>query len=238
MIPVAGAPVRGPGHAPIDILLVDDHRVFADVLAMRMRDEPTIGRIDVACSLSEARANLHRSCPDLVLLDVQLDGEVGLDLFGDLRAMATPPDVLMLSGVEAAHVIVEAFRSGAQGWVAKTAPFDTLMFAAQEVLRGHMYLAPPTLKPVLVYLLVHSTARDVAPSFIDDLTPRQVDVLRCLVEGMSRAECAQRLHLSVHTVRTHVQQLLKQADLHSTLALASRARALGLPGIDTERPAR
>lgn len=235
MMAVVGSGARAPARQ-IGVLLVDDHRVFADVLAMRLRDEPTIGRIDVACSLSEARANLNRSTPDLVLLDVQLDGEVGLDLFPDLRAMSRPPDVLMLSGVETVPVIVEAFRSGAQGWIAKTAPFDTLMQAAQQVLDGQMYLAPPTLRPVLVYLLVHSDGRDAPASFIDDLTPRQVDVLRCLVDGMSRAECAQRLHLSVHTVRTHVQQLLKRADVHSTLALASRARTLGLPGIDSERP--
>lgn len=229
-----GAVARVSDQRQIKLLLVDDHKIFADVLAVRMQSEQIVESIRIACSLNEARADLRHVRPDLILLDLRLNDEVGLDLFTDLREMTHPPDVLILSGTEGARWTVEAFRAGAQGWVNKTAPFETLMFAVAEVLRGNMYLAPPTLKPVLLYLVAHTAAQVVRPSFVDDLTQRQTEVLRCLVEGMSRAECAARLHLSVHTVRTHVQHLLKAADLHSTLALAARARELGVDGIDRQ----
>jgi len=225
---------RGPvWERPVKVLLVDDHRIFAEALASRLQAEQSIDRIDIACSLSEARAYIHRSCPDLVLLDFQLADEVGLDLLADLDRLPERPFVLMLSGNDRAQLAVQAFEAGAQGWVSKTAPFETLMFAAGEVVHGRMYLARASLKPVLHYLLQQGTSK-AEPSFVDDLSARQTEVLRCVVSGMSRAECAERLNLSVHTVRTHVQQLLKRADVHSTLALASRARGLGVRGIDDQ----
>jgi two-component system nitrate/nitrite response regulator NarL len=225
-----GLDVPDPGLGRVKLLLVEDYRIFADLLADRMRQEANVGRVDVASSLSEARVNLRRSRPDLVLLDLNLAaGEVGLDLLDDLARMAHPPQVLMLSAIEGVEQIVRALEAGAEGWVSKTAAFETLMLAASEVLRGNMYLAPSALGPVVRHLL---DRHRVGGSFVDMLSARQLEVLRCVIAGMSRAECAERLHLSVNTVRTHVQVLLKRADVHSTLALASLARDLGVRGID------
>ena len=213
----------------LHLLLVEDYRIFADLLAERMRAEEGVCAVDVASSLNEARANLRRSRPDVILLDLNLGGEEGLDLFDDLARMPDPPRVLMLSGVDSAEQVARALGAGAEGWVSKTAAFETLMYAAREVLGGNMYLAPPSLAPTLRYLLKRSQTEQ---SFVDQLSDRQLDVLRCVVSGMSRTECAERLHVSVNTVRTHAQQLLKRAGVHSTLALASMARELGVRGID------
>ena len=218
----------------MSLLLVEDHRVFADVLAERIRAQPGVRRVEIAGTLSEARASLRRSQPDLVLLDLQLGGELGTDLLDDLAQLADRPHVVMLSGMENTSQVVDAFVAGAEGWVSKTADFDSLMFAANEVVRGHMYLAPASLRPVLEHLLGQRETRASGNSFVEGLSTRQLEVLRCLVSGMSRAECAQRLHLSVNTVRTHVQALLKRADVHTTLALATVAREAGVRGIEDE----
>ncbi|MGZ4536411.1 MAG: response regulator transcription factor, partial [Nocardioidaceae bacterium] len=69
---------------------------------------------------------------------------------------------------------------------------------------------------------------DAEPSFVDDLSPRELEVLQLLVAGLSRAEVAERLVVSPNTVRTHVQNLLKAADVHSTLALVAVAREAGV----------
>ena len=71
--------------------------------------------------------------------------------------------------------------------------------------------------------------------FVSDLSPREYEVLRCLVAGMTKKEVAQRLFLSVNTVRTHVQHLLRAADVHTTLALVTAARELDVTGIDDGR---
>lgn len=222
------APAARTGE-PLRLLLVEDSRIFADLLADRIRAEQGIAEVDVACSLSEARANLRRALPDLVLLDLHLGDELGTDLLEELRLLVPPPRVLMLSGTDSAQQVVDALRAGADGWVAKTADFDVLMHAAGEVLNGNMFLAQPALGPVLRFLLDRDSAE---PSFVDGLSPRQLEVLRCIVAGMSRAEAAERLHVSVNTVRTHVQVLLKRADVHTTLELAALARDLGVTGVD------
>lgn len=218
---------------PARLLLVEDSRIFADLLADRMRGEEGVTDVDVASSVAEACTHLLRHRPDVVFLDLHLVGEVGLDLLPHVRVMEDPPGVLMLSGAHDTRQVVGAFAAGADGWVDKTERFDTLMGAAHEVFRGNMYLTPGALRPVIQYLLGRDRG---AESFVDTLSARQLEVLRCLVSGMSRAECAQRLHLSVNTVRTHVQALLKRADVHSTLALASLARSHGVRGIDEAAP--
>lgn len=223
---------RSDGQRQLAVLLVEDHRVFAEVLAARLRTEAGVRAVAVATSLGEARANLRRVDPDLVLLDLELNGENGLDLLGDVQRLPDPPHVLMLTGLAGASRVVQAFRAGAEGWVSKTASFETLLFAADEVVSGHMYLAAPDLEPVLRYLLDRTGEESTETNFVEGLTVRQIEVLRCVVAGMSRSECAEHLHLSVNTVRTHVQVLLKQADVHSTLALSTLARRLGVRAIN------
>jgi len=86
--------------------------------------------------------------------------------------------------------------------------------------------------------LLRDHGANAQPSLLDDVTSRELEVLRCLVAGMNRAEVASRLFLSTNTVRTHVQSLLRRADVHSTLTLAAVARDLGVTGIDEPEPGR
>ena len=217
------------------VLLVDDHRIFASVLANQLRSAARIQSVDIATSLDEARANLHRRRPDVVVLDLRLDGETGLDLFADLNQVSDPPRVLMLSATSSPAEIVRALDAGAHGWVTKTARFETLLAAAEQVGRGQIYLEPQTIDPVLRLLLSRRASQEKARNFVDTLTVRQAEVLRCLVGGLSRAESAERLHLSPNTVRTHVQVLMRSADVHTTLALVALARELGVTAIDDPR---
>ncbi len=219
----------------VSVLVVDDHRIFADVLTSRLLQEPGIGEVTAAHALDEARVLGHHAQPDVVLLDYQVHDEVGTTLIADLRALDSAPHVLMLSATEEARAVVDALEHGASGWVVKGARIEVLMHAMAEVREGRMYLSPATVRPVVERLLTQN--RPVhQPSFLDDLTERQVEVLRCLVSGMSRAETARRLYITTNTVRTHVQVLLRAADEHSTLALVAKARRLGVAGIDEPDP--
>ena len=137
--------------------------------------------------------------PDVVLLDYHVRDEIGTSLIADLRALDPSPHVLMLSATEEAHAVVDALESGASGWVVKGARVEVLTNAIAEVQQGRMYLSSATVRPVVERLLTLS--RPVRqPSFLDDLTERQVEVLRCLVSGMTRAETAQRLYITTNTV--------------------------------------
>jgi two-component system nitrate/nitrite response regulator NarL len=225
----------GSWGTQIAVLLVDDHRVFAEVLAMRLRGERGIGEVEIAFSIGTARAMANLIHPDVVLLDYDLAGESGLDLIAQLEEQGKRPPVVMVSAGHDPRLIVEALERGAEAWVPKDAGFDVLLGAVAEVLRGHLYLPPEALRSV-VERLVEQAHGPTTPehSFVDDLSSRELEVLRCLVSGMTRVEVAQRLFISTNTVRTHVQNVLKAAELHSTLALVAAARERGVTGIDDE----
>jgi DNA-binding NarL/FixJ family response regulator len=220
------------GEAGVAVLLVDDHRVFADVLAEALLAEEGIGRVNRATSLNTARALLATDPPDLVLLDLALANESGLDLLGELARRQDAPAAIVLSGSSEPRLIVQALECGAEGWLSKTTRLETLVAAVWQVLAGQMYLAPSMLRPVLKHLLADLRGRDEAGGFVAELTPRELEVLRCLVSGMTRSEVAQHLFVSMNTVRTHVQSLLHRSDQHSALALVAFARSLGVRGID------
>lgn len=220
--------------APFRILLLDENRIFADVLAMRLREEPQVGDVSVVCSVPEATAILSDLRTDLLLVDYGIGGDLILQLMDELSGLATRPSVLVLSAVQDTRAVVAALESGVRGWVTKDSSFATLWSAVREALLGHMVLSPSVVEPVVVRLL--EAIRDEEPSprrrdFVADLSPREYEVLRCLVAGLSKKEIADRLYLSINTVRTHVQHLLRHADEHTTLALVAAARELGVPGV-------
>jgi DNA-binding NarL/FixJ family response regulator len=181
----------------------------------------------------------NRAGADVVLLDYDLAGESGLDLIEELDELGERPRVVMVSAGHDPQLIVEALERGAEAWVTKDAGFDVLLVAIGEVLNGHLYLPPDALRAV-VDRLVEQAHGPALPehSFVDELSSRELEVLRCLVSGMTRVEVAQRLFISTNTVRTHVQNVLKAADLHSTLALVAAARERGVTGIDEEESER
>jgi len=219
------------GSHRVSLLVVDDHRLFADVLAARLQREPGVLEVTSAYSLDEARVVARRARPDVVLLDYHLTGELGTGLIADLQELPNPPAVLMLSASEEPGDVIDSLGSGAVGWVVKGTQVDVLMSAIGEVLHGRTYLYPTTVGPVVERLLQRTCTRP-EPTFVDSLSERQLEVLRCLVAGMSRAEVAQRLFISANTARTHVQNLLQATGEHSSLALVARARSVGVAPID------
>lgn len=216
-----------PEAVALSVLVVDDHRMFADALAQRLSAENGIGEVSVAGSLGEAEAITRRSDPDVVLLDLDLAGEWGPDLITRLTRLR-PRHVLVVSAAREPEQIARALSAGADGYIEKGTGIDRLLEAISSALRGEMYLPPPLVRPLMNRLLEQRTGPPAAPTFLDDLTPREREVLRCLVAGATRREVAATLQISVATVRTHVQHLLNRAGVHSTLALVSAARAAGI----------
>jgi two-component system nitrate/nitrite response regulator NarL len=220
------------GAAGIAVLLVDDHRVFAEALAGLLAAERGISRVTVATTLDAARARLVSDRPDLVLLDLVLAEESGYDLLAELAAEADAPATIVLSASTEPRLIVQALEAGARGWLTKTTRLDALLTALWQVIDGDMYLAPATLQPVLAHLVGDLHRQRAAAGFVNRLTPRELDVLRCLVSGMTRAEVAEHLFVSTNTVRTHIQSLLRRSEQHSELALVAFARSHGVTGLD------
>ncbi len=222
---------------PTSVLVVDDHRMIADSLRLRLLAARSRYRafapVATAYTLDQARASLERTVPDLVLLDYHLGQQCGLDLFPVMEAFPSPPVTLMVAASGAPTEVIEGLSHGA-GWVSKGAPFDQLLVAIETALLGRTYIAPGLVRPVIDQLLVESGRLRGESTFLDDLSAREREVLHCLVGGMTRQEVAEHLFISPNTVRTHVQSLLRRAEVHSTLALIAAARELGVVGDPTK----
>ncbi len=218
------------------VLLVDDHRLFAEVLALRLRTDGEVPYVETVSTLAAARAMLNTFAPDVLLLDRHVGDDDGLALLADVAAMPSRPCVLVVSAVLDPSAVVDALDAGADGWIGKDSGLPLLRQAIDTVLRGDMYLPAPVLRPVVHRLLHEGRRRSEERTFLDDLSARETEVLRCLVAGMTRAEAAERLFVSANTVRTHVQNLFKRVGVHSTGALVAAARELGVSGIDEEPP--
>lgn len=222
-------------HPRLTIVLFDENRVFADVLAMRLNDQTEVERATVASTIAEAIAQLSECPTDLLIVDQRTSSIDQTKLImSSLTGLENRPAVLVLSDQSDHRAVVAAFESGVRGWATTDYSFSTLWTAVRDVANGHMVLPPPAVEAVVVRLLdsIRASTRVEGSDFVAGLSPREYEVLRCLVAGMSKKEIANRLFVSINTVRTHVQHLLHAAEEHTTLALVAAARKLNVTGID------
>jgi DNA-binding NarL/FixJ family response regulator len=206
------------------VMVVDDHEMFATSLALALDGEPDIEVVATARSLADARRSVAADRPDVVLLDQHLPDGPGSASIGELTALSPESRVVMLSADVANSTLIEATEAGALGFVLKSRPFDELVAGVRAAAVGETVLSP-----ALVGQLV-ATMRSSPGRAGQALTPREVEVLRLIAEGMSNARIAETLEVSVNTVRNHVQGVLGKLGVHSKLeALAIAMRGGVLP---------
>lgn len=184
-----------------DITVVAGHRDF-----QWARQAATSGQAGVL--LSYVRAPAH----DLVAL-----------------AHASPTlKVVAISDSEEPALVAALLRNGVRGWVQPNASVVHLVRVMRGVVEGETWVPPALLGPALDILIESTAGRQQASDLLSVLSPREVEMLHCLVLGMTRREIAERYTLSTHTVRTHINNVLHKLDVHSTLAAVSIARRTGL----------
>jgi len=219
------------------LLLVDDHRAFAGALAHRLGAEPDLEVVGVAATAAEAGALAGSLRPDLAVVDVELGADDGLALVARLTALEQGPVVVVVTCHVDASTATEAVRAGATGFVAKDAPVDELLVAIRAALAGESRLPGHLLGGVLQLLqgdgllqghglrqghggggpLRGSGLRNRPEAGLGRLTPREREVLALLVAGLDRSAIGARLFLSPNTVRTHVQNVLRKLEVHSSI---------------------
>ncbi|MET9952141.1 response regulator transcription factor [Streptomyces sp. NPDC006339] len=218
--------------ARIRVLVVDDHRVFAESLAAALAAEPDI---DVAAAgsgpaalrcLDRAAAEGRRF--DVMLVDADLGDADGVAWVGEVRDARPGVRVVVLAEKDEARRAALALQAGACGWVAKDSSLQRLLAVVRGVLRDETHLPPALLTGVLKELTEDRRHRTESERLVESLTPREREVLRCMVAGLGRKAVAERLFLSPHTVRTHMQNVLGKLGVHSTLAAVALARRAGV----------
>ncbi|MCT2593035.1 response regulator transcription factor [Streptomyces sp. N2-109] len=158
----------------------------------------------------------------------------GLGLVARTRADYPGTRTVVLAERDDARYAAAALQAGACGWVAKDSSLSRLLHVVRGVLKGETHLPPALLTDVLRELTATRKHRTESERLVEALTPREHEVLRCMVAGLGRKAVAERLYLSPHTVRTHMQNVLGKLDVHSTLAAVALARRAGVGPADVE----
>ena len=217
---------RGPeseeSPRPARVLIVDDHEVLAASLAQVLDHEPDLDVVGSAGTLERARALIATEAPDVVLLDHRLPDGDGVEAIAGLLEMHPAASVVVLTATTADHVLVAAIEGGASGFVSKTRGIAEVTSAVRAAAAGESVISPE----LLARLLPRLHRREAVAR--NQLTDREREVLELLAEGLSNAAIADRLFVSVHTVRNHVANLSSKLGAHSKLEALSIAVREGL----------
>lgn len=208
------------------LVVVDDHAVVREGLRAMLRDDPRVEIVAEAADLQQALDAIGRTSPHVVLLDVRLQGESGLDICRAIVEKFPDVSVIFLTVYEEDQYVFEALRAGARGYLLKRVNDEELVRAVEMVREGQVVL-DPTLAGQLA--LRAATVRPGAswPGAEMGLTVRESEVLQAMVRGSSNAAIAAELHISEETVKTHVRAVLRKlgvADRTQAVALALQKR--------------
>jgi DNA-binding NarL/FixJ family response regulator len=205
------------------IFLVDDHPIIQQALAEMINHEPDL---EVCGSTKEARYaldHIEKLRPDLVILDLVLSGANGIELLKDIRVRHPKQVVLMLSMHDESVYAFRALRAGAAGYIMKAEATEKLLTAVHQVLDGGIYLSERMQKRVLGRM----GGRDAEPTQpLDELSDRELEVLRLLGNALSTRQIAQELHLSVKTIESHRAHLKEKLQLKTGADLIQYALRL------------
>lgn len=222
----------GSEQRRIRVVVVDDHQVFNDALGARLDVEEDLAVVGTARSRPEALALLDdlggSDGVDVLAVDLALGTDDGLAVVDEARARWPELHSVLVTGPGDEDRCLDAVRAGVRGWVTKSDPASVLITAIRCVAGGGTHLPARLLTSVLAALTAATGADARRSAVLDRLTNRELDVLRCLTDGLSRREIGQLLGVSPNTVRTHVQSILHKFEVHSALTAVAVARRAGV----------
>ena len=196
---------------PARIVLVDDHPLVRDGLRAHLDAVPGLTVAGEAGNADDAIALAASLQPDLVLMDIGMQGMNGIALAGVFRARFPAIRVLMLSMHDNVEYVTQAVRAGASGYVLKDSPATEIVRAIGSVLAGNTYFSAG--------LGVRMIEASAMATPVERLTPRERDILDALAQGLSSKQIAQRNGLSVRTVETHRLNLKRKLNIEGQAEL-------------------
>lgn len=213
----------------IRVMLVDDQQMVRVGFRMIIETEADLTVVGEASDGREAIDMVDRCNPDVVLMDVRMPRMDGLEATAIVTAGPDAPRVLMLTTFDAQDYVYAALRAGASGFLLKDAPAEQLIEAIKVIHRGDALLAPSVTRMLIAEVARRpSVDPSIAAPGLDDLTDRELEVMRLLARGMSNAEIAEALFLGEATVKTHVGRVLAKLDLRDRVQAVVVAYESGL----------
>ncbi len=206
----------------IKLVLADDHRLMQDGLKSRLEREDNLEILSCVGTGTDALKATLTLKPDVLLLDINMPNMNGIEMLEKLSQSKSDTAVIMLSMHDSRDYVVRSVKAGAKGYVLKDVGSEELVMAINQVALGRSYLCPQASDRLLEQINDKPEPKD------DELSKRESDVLKLIVNGAGNKDIADTLHISVRTVETHRLRIKKKLGATSTAALVKLALDKGL----------
>ncbi len=207
---------------PIRVLLVDDDPLVRSALRMMLDGQADLRVVGEAADGTEVPAAVDAHRPDVVLMDIRMPGVDGLAATERLRSRPAPPQVIVLTTVNADEHVLRALRAGAGGFLLKDTAPARIVEAIRLVAAGEAMLSPAITRQLIDHVSdpAADDRRTRAKQALQELTERELEVAIALGHGRPNAEIATELFMSVATVKAHVSRVLVKLDLNNRVQVA------------------
>jgi two-component system response regulator NreC len=212
----------------IQVVLVDDHAVVRSGLHLLLDAQEDIEVVGEAGNAKDAIFRARALKPDVILLDVVMPGESGIEVLPKLLKESPETKVLVLSMQDDPSYVREAFAAGASGYVLKEAVDEEVVSAVREIASGGRYV-----HPALGARMISAEAEKRAAAEADPLSDREREILRLLALGHTNQEIARRLYISVRTAESHRAHIMQKLRLSTRAELVRYALSHGLLAEDS-----
>jgi DNA-binding NarL/FixJ family response regulator len=199
----------------VSVFIVDDHPMVIEGMQAMLKAESKIEFIGYAMSANSCKGFFISHTADVVLLDIGLPDESGIDLCKYLKKLSPAPKILGISNLDSGSFISQMMASGADGYVLKNVPKDELFKAIFTVNEGKSYLSTDAYQK----LKAENKRKEQAPI----LTEREKEVLYWIAQGLTNAQIAEKLFVSVSTIDSHRKNLLAKLKVNNTASLLKSA---------------
>jgi len=215
------------------VLIVDDHTLFREGLKSIIGRDNRFEVTGEAGSAQEALQMAGKLRPDVMLVDISLPDQSGIQLTGEIRRLLPETCVMIVTMHSKIDYIVEAFQAGARGYVVKESAPQRLLQGLEAVLKGEYFMDNSVCQRV-VKRLTELPARNanISDAAYGTLSPREQEVMRLMAEDYSNREIAEKLYISPKTVENHRTNIMNKLGLHSTIELVRYAAKIGMIDVD------
>ena len=205
----------------VRVILADDHEVVRLGLKTLLDDEPWVEVVAEAGTADEAVRLAEAHMPDVVIMDIRMPGNSGIDACREITSRLDGVQVIMLTSYSDDELILKALQAGASGYILKQVGNRSIVSALEAVRSGNAALDPQVTRLVIEQVRKDEIARQAAA--FRDLSSREMEVLAEVAKGLSNNEIAAVLNLSEKTVRNHVSAILTKLNLHNRIEAATYA---------------